>query len=182
MINNPNNKTQSVSKGGREAVEPSVSAFFKLQKIRTPLKHFLFCLVVYLIIFYLLLPKHPALAPSQVKNFLIINNTRINIEIADTDTKRVLGLSGRMSLAENSGLLFIFPKPQKVGIWMKDMNFPIDIVWIDAVHTIIDIKQAVSPDTFPTVFYPRTSAMYVLELNAGFIKKHNIKIGDTVVI
>ncbi|MSR73269.1 DUF192 domain-containing protein [Candidatus Parcubacteria bacterium] len=182
MTNDFDNKTESVSKRGREAVKPSASGFFKLQKICTLFKYFVFCLLVCFAIIYFLIPKHLALAPSQVKNFLTINNTHINIEVADTYAKRVLGLSRRTSLAENTGLLFIWTEPKDVGIWMKDMNFPIDIVWIDASGKIIDIKQAVSPDTFPTVFYPRTPALYVLELNAGFTEKHNIKIGDMVVI
>lgn len=130
------------------------------------------------------LPSSPSIPASDLvaKNFLIINNTSINIETADTNAERVLGLSGRQSLEQNSGFFFIWPKPQNVGIWMKDMNFSIDIVWIDAQNKIIDIKQGVSPDTFPTVFYPPAPALYVLELNAGFTKKNRIRVGDTIVL
>src|SRR5690606_29625859 len=70
---------------------------------------------------------------------IVINNHSFNIEIADTDQARQKGLSGRQKLPRGSGLLFIFPKPDYYSFWMKEMNFPIDIIWLDSDKKIVDI-------------------------------------------
>jgi uncharacterized membrane protein (UPF0127 family) len=106
----------------------------------------------------------------------------VDIEIADTDEKRELGLSGRESIVSNAGLLFVFQKLQPAGIWMKDMKFPIDIVWIDDSLRVIYIKKDAKPESFPEIFLPPQNALYVLELNSGFVEKNKIKIGDSIVL
>lgn len=88
-------------------------------------------------------------------------------QIANDPTKRELGLSGRTSLPSGSGLLFIFPTPGKYGFWMKDMNFPIDIIWIRPDRTVAGVARDISPSTFPELFYPPSDIQFVLELNAG---------------
>lgn len=109
---------------------------------------------------------------------LKINNVVLNIEVADTDAERVKGLSGRDALAENSGLLFVFEREAYYSIWMKEMNFPIDIAWLDKNKKIIHLESNVSPDTYPKTFVSKYPALYVLEVNAGFFSKNNIKVGD----
>lgn len=101
-----------------------------------------------------------------------------NVTIASTQQDRVLGLSNRDSLPMDQGLLFIFEEPEIAGIWMKDMNFPIDIIWLDQAKEIIDIEPNVSPDTFPTVFKPFDPALYVIEVNAGAVEDLGIEVGD----
>ncbi|HEY4480168.1 MAG TPA: DUF192 domain-containing protein [Candidatus Paceibacterota bacterium] len=108
-----------------------------------------------------------------------IGNKTLNLEIADMGEERVRGLSGRESLPANTGLLFVFEKEEKHGIWMKDMNFPIDIAWLDKNKQIIHIEHNVSPDTYPKIFTSNAPALYILEVNASFFEKSNIKIGDT---
>ena len=61
---------------------------------------------------------------------------------------------------------------------MKDMNFPIDVIWLDENYRVVDIAQDVRPDSFPKVFDPQGPAKYILEVNAGFSGRNNIKIGD----
>jgi uncharacterized membrane protein (UPF0127 family) len=100
------------------------------------------------------------------------------VEIADTDAERTLGLSGRESLAENNGLLFVFETEGYHGIWMKEMNFPIDIAWLDKNKKIIHLEHNVAPETYPKVFNPPTPDLFVLETNAGFFQKFDIKAGD----
>lgn len=127
--------------------------------------------------------------------FLIINNTLkvfeksdeviigshvLKVKIADTNEERMQGLSGKENLEEDEGLLFIFTKPSKYGFWMKDMNFPIDIAWIDKNKIIIHIESDVATTTYPKVFYPNEDALYVLETRASFFEKNKIKIGDIV--
>jgi uncharacterized membrane protein (UPF0127 family) len=109
---------------------------------------------------------------------LKINDVTINVGIADTDEKRVQGLSGREKLSENEGLLFVFEKEGYYGFWMKDMNFPIDIIWLDKDKKVIKIESSISPETYPKVFSPSSLSLYVLETNSGFAQKSKIKIGD----
>ena len=89
------------------------------------------------------------------------------MEIANTDAERTQGLSGRASLPAGTGLLFVFESPGKYGFWMKDMNFPIDIVWLGDGMLPVGIEKNVSPDSYPQVFYPPVPVRYVLEVNAG---------------
>ena len=89
------------------------------------------------------------------------------VEIADTPVAQRQGLSGRSHLPVGHGLLFIFDKEGRHGIWMKDMLFPIDIVWLDGNGREVHQEKEVRPDTYPEVFTPPVPARYVLELNAG---------------
>ena len=100
------------------------------------------------------------------------------LEVADRPLERQRGLSFRESLATDAGMLFVFEKPDKHGIWMKDVSFPLDIVWLDESFRVVNFKKDVSPDTFPTVFISTSPALYVIEANAGFIDQFSIKIGE----
>lgn len=102
----------------------------------------------------------------------------LSIIVADTVDSRIKGLSGRDTLPEGEVMLFIFDTPDKHGIWMKDMKFSIDIVWIDQNDQIVSIEENVAPDTYPKVFYPTEKSTLVLEANAGFVKRNNLKVGN----
>lgn len=99
-------------------------------------------------------------------------------ERADTDESRQIGLSNRICIPEKTGMLFVFDQAGIHGIWMKDMNFPIDIVWLDSTKKIIHIEENVDPNTYPNVFYPSTPAKYVLEISSGAIKRADLKLSD----
>jgi len=118
------------------------------------------------------------LRTNQEAVILSVNNSKIQTEIADTPAKRELGLSGRPRLLENEGLLFIFDQPDQYKFWMKDMNFPIDIIWLDENKKIVDITTNLATSTYPNSFTSLSPAKYVLELNAGFTAKNNIKVGN----
>ncbi|MBI2617975.1 DUF192 domain-containing protein [Candidatus Kaiserbacteria bacterium] len=107
-----------------------------------------------------------------------IGTTNIEIAIADTPQARRLGLSHLSSLREKQGLLFVFPKSDFHGIWMKDMLFPIDIIWLDENLHVVDLSLNVSPDTYPKTFHPKSPARYVLEVNAGFSEKYDVAVGS----
>ena len=100
------------------------------------------------------------------------------LEVSDNPLERQIGLSFRESLAIDAGMLFVFEKPDKHGIWMKDMNFPLDIIWLDENFKVVNFKKDVSPDTFPTAFTPSSPALYVIETNTGFVDRFSIKIGE----
>lgn len=116
--------------------------------------------------------------------FVQIGETRINVEIADTDALRERGLSGRESLGENDGVLFIFPSMGIHGFWMKDMRFPIDIVWISN-GKIIGIEKDIDSQVGAQIselriYYPPEPVDKVLEIAAGKSDNLGIKTGDKV--
>ena len=99
-------------------------------------------------------------------------------EVADDAEKRALGLSGRALLKDNQAKLFIFESEDHHGIWMKDMNFDIDIVWLDNNKQVVHIEKDVKPSSYPEVFYPKLKSKYVVELAAGAVSKNGLSIGD----
>jgi uncharacterized membrane protein (UPF0127 family) len=100
------------------------------------------------------------------------------VEVVDTLPLRQQGLSGRDSLQSNAAMLFIFDENAEHGIWMKDMNFSIDIIWLDENRRIVNIEKNVAPSTFPEVFRPSVDARYVLEIANGQAEKNNLRLGD----
>ena len=115
---------------------------------------------------------------SKEINAVQFNNIFIPVTTAFTNEEQKKGLSGRESLPEEEGLLFIFSKPDFYGFWMKEMKFPIDIVWIDENLMITHIARDVKPNSFPQIFKPDQKSLYVLEVNAGLTAKYGIKVGD----
>ena len=112
---------------------------------------------------------------------LTVGTTTLQVEIAQTAEQKITGLSHRLSLAEGRGMFFIFDTDGRHGIWMKDMEFPIDIIWIDAAMKVVHIEKSVAPDTYPQTFTTPTPARYVLEVPAGYAKGR-IAVGDAVVL
>ncbi len=106
--------------------------------------------------------------------------TCIKLELADTSAKRVAGLSGRPSMGVDQGMLFIFDEPGNHCIWMKDMKFAIDIVWIDENKIITDIKKNTKPETYPESFCPSKNAKYVIELNNGVAEQAKLEVGKQI--
>lgn len=124
-------------------------------------------------------------AQSQIYNMeprLILGEHVIPLIISDTKEARDRGLSGLKSLDSTKGMLFVFDKPDFYSFWMKDMNFPIDIVWMDHEFTILEIQKNISPNTYPKVFRSPQKALYVLEVNAGFADKLKMKVGDSFIL
>lgn len=91
-----------------------------------------------------------------------------------------MGLSGRDKLDENAGLLFVHDGPGIYGIWMKDMRFPIDVIWLDEDYRVVDMAENVEPDSFPKIFEPSPPALYILEVNTGFAERNGIETGDSL--
>lgn len=104
-------------------------------------------------------------------------SVNLQLEKVATEDAIIKGLSGRQSLGQNQGMLFVFDKPEVQCFWMKDMNFPLDILWLDADQKVVTIKANVSPDTFPDSFCPTQPAQYVLEVNAGLANSAGVTEG-----
>ena len=115
-----------------------------------------------------------------------VGMTNITVELAMTQEARQKGLSGRDSLDANSGMLFTFDQTNTVrSFWMKDMKFPLDFIWIKDGKVVqidknISVPAAGTEDSKLTIYTSQMPIDYVLEVNAGFSDKNNIKTGDPV--
>ena len=104
---------------------------------------------------------------------------KIDIEIADNDYERQLGLMKRQSMGEMQGMLFIFPEEKYQSFWMFNTLFSLDMLFINSKKEIVTIHKNTKPLSEES--YPSSKpAQYVLEVNAGFCDKYNIKVGDKV--
>ncbi|OHA89294.1 MAG: hypothetical protein A2653_01210 [Candidatus Zambryskibacteria bacterium RIFCSPHIGHO2_01_FULL_43_25] len=105
----------------------------------------------------------------------------INVAIADSPEEQAKGLSDQLPIESHQGLLITFQSSGIYSIWMKDMKFALDAIWIDKNGEVVDIKTNLTPETYPAVFTPRVPALYILEIPAGSVENFGIKIGDKVV-
>lgn len=118
----------------------------------------------------------------QIENikYVKISGQIIKVDLALTLETQSQGLSGRKSLKEDEGMLFIFKKPEPHYFWMKDMNFPIDIIWLGEDLKVVYVEKNAQPISFPTTFGPKEDSKYVLEVISGFSEKNNLKEGNKV--
>lgn len=108
----------------------------------------------------------------------VINNQTFNLLLAKTDKEKRIGLSEKKSLPENSGMLFIFEKPDYYSFWMKEMKFSIDIVFINKNRIVTvyhDLKPPQTPEESLPIYKPDEPADMVLEINSGLAQKYNLK-------
>ncbi len=103
-----------------------------------------------------------------------------HMTIQRTDAEREKGLSGSANLPQNEAMLFVFPRDGKWGMWMKDMTYPIDMVWLDSDKNVIYTVKNAEPSSYPKVFMPDKNARYVIELASGTIERTGITKGDTM--
>jgi hypothetical protein len=127
------------------------------------------------------IPQNRGLKTGEV----IIDNQVIEVEIAQTVSQQRQGLSNRVSLGENEGMLFQFSDYKIRGFWMKEMNFPLDIVWIKD-DMILGIEAKVpypfEKDAVLPIYRSPEEVNYVLEVNAGYCEKYTIGVGDKVIL
>lgn len=109
-----------------------------------------------------------------------IGGQNVKVELALTPEIQEKGLSDRVSLASGTGMLFVFPKPSEYYFWMKGMNFKIDIIWIDAEMNVVYIKDNADFKDFMSTYGSEVQSKYVLEVNAGFSEKYDLKVGDRI--
>ena len=109
-----------------------------------------------------------------------IGTVAVEASIARTPVERQRGLSHTPFLPPGVVKLFVFDESREWGFWMRDMNYPIDIIWLDESAQVVYIETDVHPDTHPETFTPDVPALYVIETEAGFVAEHDIQIGTTV--
>lgn len=140
------------------------------------LKNKFVILFVFIVVFLLVII---VLSNFTYKSTVVVGGKTFNVEVVETSYFLEKGLSGHEQLKSNEGMFFVFEKPDKYGFWMKNMSFPIDIVWFTPDLKINHIEKSVSPNTYPNVFVPETDSLYVLEISAGQSAELNLKIGDS---
>lgn len=117
---------------------------------------------------------------NQTKNTVGLGNEAFYVRVADTDTEREKGLSGTPRLGRNEGMLFKFDKVGQYCFWMKDMNYPLDIIWVGEDKKIVIRYKNLPPDSYPRSFCSAEPAKYVIEVPAGTVDRLHLKIGDQV--
>ena len=123
------------------------------------------------------------------------DGTTVALEIADTEPKRNRGLMFRDKLGEGEGMIFIFEQPGDYAFWMQNCRIALDIVWLDRSFKILSMAESVPPCRLPGCEppcasnecpsyppKPGISALYVVELAAGFAKRHGLATGQTIAV
>ena len=147
------------------------------------MRHFFFCTIF---IYFWFVPFFGSnFAFAEVKDYahaIVTTSTgkKISVEVADTVEKRSLGLGKRSGLENGWGMLFVFEKRKQHGFWMKDMEFPLDIIWLDN-HRIAYILRNVQPaksGVIPLVMTPPVAGNFVLEIDAGRADELKLQVGQ----
>jgi hypothetical protein len=115
---------------------------------------------------------------------MTIGKAKLDVEIRDSQEERELGLSYRETMAKDEGMAFVFDGAAPYGFWMLGMQFPLDMIWIRG-GKVVDISQNVPPPQSgisgePEARAPKEAVDTVIEVNAGWVEKNGIKIGDNV--
>ena len=120
--------------------------------------------------------------PLPTGKIILADRVSVTVELARSYVEKGRGLSGRSDLKSGQGMLFVYDQPQPVGIWMKDMLFPLDIIWIREGR-IVHIEKDAPPltATSPDKVYTATANL-VLEVPAGFTTREKIRVGDSAKI
>jgi len=112
---------------------------------------------------------------------VILDGVVLEVQIADTDPRRARGLMFQEQLSLNEGMLLVFDDPNKVSIWMLNVQFPIDAIWIDAEGKVVFVEKNIPPcktalETVTCESYKGggRDATYILEVTSGFVDQFNI--------
>ena len=119
---------------------------------------------------------YPLLSPMQ------IGSTSVKASVAATWPDRIKGLSDTPYLPEEVVKFFVFDSMGFHSIWMKDMNYAIDIIWLDEDGRIVHLVEGAAPESFPAYFVPKQEAKYVVETVDGFIAKNEITLNSSVTL
>ncbi len=109
-----------------------------------------------------------------------VDDTVIEVQIADTEPRRVRGLMFQEQLPYDQGMIFVFNEPGIHSLWMLNMQFPLDMIWFDENGNVVHIEKNIPPCKTPTEIMacqsiiPSGDALYILEVTSGFIKEFNI--------
>ncbi|MFL6474057.1 MAG: DUF192 domain-containing protein [Nitrososphaera sp.] len=112
------------------------------------------------------------------------NGRTLIADISATNEQMTKGLAIKDQLDENQAMLFVFENEAEHTFWMKDMKFPIDIIWINADKTVIHVEHNLQPCStvlLCTTYKANGNSLYVLETVGGFTQKYGITNGTHIV-
>ncbi len=138
---------------------------------------------IFILLFYTTIIFSNQLKFEQIKfeqnAFINSKNKKIylKLSLAKSPKEQKQGLMNIKKLKPNNGMLFCFSKEDYRSFWMKNTYISLDIIFLDKNMKIIGFVENTTPLSHKSIHISKKS-QYVLELNAGFIKKHNIKISD----
>lgn len=106
----------------------------------------------------------------------------VRAEVARNQEQKSRGLMFRDTLPEGRGMLFPFERDGTYGFWMKNVRFPIDMLWLDPDLKVVHSESSVPgcPEEPCLIYRSPTPARYVLELPAGYAERHGVAVGSTV--
>jgi uncharacterized protein len=118
-----------------------------------------------------------------LKAKVTVKDLELNADVPTTSELMSKGLAVKNELKENEAMLFIFEESAKHSFWMKDMKFPIDILWLDSASKVVHIERNLQPCAsvfICTSCSPSVDSQYVLETVAGFAQRHDVKLGSDI--
>ena len=142
-----------------------------------------FLLGLIVVFFIILVAAYIVAQNANNETYVAVNDGQFQVKIAETESEKQVGLSETESLPENEGMLFLFDEPDYYSFWMRDMKFPIDIIFINGNKVTTIISNALPPsqtDGSLTTFQPKEKSDKVLEVNAGIAQKYNIQEGSII--
>lgn len=113
---------------------------------------------------------------------IMIGDTVLEVQVADTEPRRVRGLMFQDQLPYDQGMIFVFNEPGIYSLWMLNMQFSLDMLWFDENGNIVHIEENIPPCKTATEIMacqsiiPKGEALYILEVTSGFVKEFNITI------
>lgn len=143
-------------------------------------KKFTAYLILIIVALYIILPHdnhklvHYVLSTKR-------GNVSLWLEEAKNELARSRGLMWRKDLSDKQGMLFIYDKEEQVAFWMKDTFIPLDIIFFNDKGYVVDIKEQTTPESIEKII-PIPLCKYVIEINAGEVKKYGIKVGDRLLL
>ncbi|MFH1508984.1 MAG: DUF192 domain-containing protein [bacterium] len=141
--------------------------------------------LIYIVILLVVVVGIAGCGSKQQGATVKIDNTIYNVEVVKSYNDKKVGLSNHTNLAENNGMIFVYDDKAVRGFWMKDMDFNIDIIWIDdniIKHIEHNVPKPKSEDKDLPVYKPQVAVNYVLEIPAEDSKKYQMSEGDQVEI
>jgi uncharacterized membrane protein (UPF0127 family) len=123
----------------------------------------------------------PELARGRVKFEGATGKPEVVLEIAERDADRQRGLMYRKEMPDTEGMLFVFERSKKLSFWMRNTCIPLDMIYVAEDFTIVNIEEntpTLTDQTFPSM----CPAKYVIEVNAGWTRKHGVQVGQKVAI
>ena len=109
-----------------------------------------------------------------------IDETVLEVQVADTEPRRIRGLMFQDQLPYDQGMIFVFNESGVYSLWMLNMQFSLDMIWFDENGDIVHIEKNIPPCKTPTEIMacqsivPSGEAKYILEVSSGFIDQFNI--------